>query len=314
MRRLAGENLRDRSTTRALDATLLRRLFNPRRDRVRGTGWLDCPNCHEHASQDVDDEMRFAALLTYRLTPITRKRVLVCRRCGYRRPATDEELRRLETGGQPIRRAWLVPIGLLPIVAVLVLTLVVSNHNTAADTGESYKSVDARPVADIGFQLPVEWNHETDVDSSPDIFTYTASDAGGRFQMRIRRFNIRVAITDLIGHYRDDTGINSGGLPLKVPTTSSTKVADQDAQKLSFDYTETGDPTEITMYAFLHDGVGYTITFRAAGKDTIASYHVIADHIVPTFTFAKSETPPPPTPGASPSPSPSPTPSPTPKK
>ena len=299
-----------------MDSTLLRRLFNPRRDRVRGTGWLDCPNCHEHASQDVDDEMRFAALLTYRLTPITRRRVLVCRRCGYRRPATDDELRRLETGGQPIRRAWLVPIGLLPIAAVLLLTLVVSNHSTAAQTSETFHTVTARPVSDVAFELPVEWNHETDVDSSPDVYTYTASDAGGRFQMRIRRFNISITMTDLIHHYRDDTGINSGGLPTAVPATSSTKIAGQDAQKLSFDYTETGDPTEILMYAFLHNGVGYTVTFRAAGKDTIASYREIADHIVSTLNFAKSETPPPPTPGPSPSPTapPSATPSPTPKR
>src|SRR4029077_18659922 len=110
-------------------------------------------------------------------------------------------------------------------------------------------------------------------DTSPDIYTYTASDAGGRFQMRIRRFNVSVTITDLVGHYRDDTGINSEGVPTKAQTTSSTKVAGQAAQNLGFDYTKTGDPTEILMYALLHDGVGYTVTFRAAGKDTIGTYH-----------------------------------------
>ena len=51
-------------------------------DRVRGDGWLDCPNCHEHAAQDVVDEMRFAALSFYRFSPSARGRLRRCRRCG----------------------------------------------------------------------------------------------------------------------------------------------------------------------------------------------------------------------------------------
>ncbi|GAC1570362.1 MAG: hypothetical protein NVS3B18_02440 [Candidatus Dormibacteria bacterium] len=74
-------------------------------DRLRGTGWLDCPNCHEHAAQDVVDDMGFAALTFYRFSPVSRTRYLVCRRCNFRRKATAEELGRLDTAGQPIRRA-----------------------------------------------------------------------------------------------------------------------------------------------------------------------------------------------------------------
>src|ERR1700737_682653 len=74
-------------------------------DRVRGAGWLDCPNCHEHAAQDVVDEMSFVALLFYRFFPVRRRRVLVCRKCGYRRPATSDQMASLETSGKPIHRA-----------------------------------------------------------------------------------------------------------------------------------------------------------------------------------------------------------------
>src|ERR1035437_9397287 len=82
-----------------------------RLERARGSGWLDCPNCHEHALQDVVDTMRFASIAFYRLGPVERTRFLICRRCGYRREASAAELGSLETMGRPLRRAWLVPIG-----------------------------------------------------------------------------------------------------------------------------------------------------------------------------------------------------------
>lgn len=296
-----------------MDSTL-RRLFAPRADRVRGTGWLDCPNCHEHASQDVVDQMTFAAVLTYRLTPILRRRVLVCRKCGFRRAATAGEMRSLETAGKPIRRAWLFPIGVLPVAVVLLITLTVANHKTLADTGETFASVDARPAANVVFLLPVEYNRETDIDSSPDLFTYTATDPAGRLTIKIRHFKTRLTIDELLGHFADDTGINSLDVPAKTPAASPSKVADLDAQKLTYQYKESGDTVEVTMFAFFHDGVGYTITFRAAGTDTIKSYPDIESHVISSLTFppGSQETAPPPTPGASPSPAPTPSPSPSP--
>src|SRR5437870_8232873 len=98
---------------------LRRRIGITRSDRVRGSGWLDCPNCHEHAAQDVVDEMRFLSVF-YRFTPVWRSRYLACRRCGFRRRASAEEMSSLETSGRPIRRAWLVPVGLSPFFVGLL--------------------------------------------------------------------------------------------------------------------------------------------------------------------------------------------------
>ena len=53
-------------------------------DRVRGSGWMDCPQCKEHAMQDVVDRLTFLRIGGYRLGIVTRRRDLLCRRCGFR--------------------------------------------------------------------------------------------------------------------------------------------------------------------------------------------------------------------------------------
>ena len=61
-----------------------------RLDRTRGSGWLECPNCHEQALQDVVDSMRFLTLGFYRFEPVSRTRFLICRRCGFKREAQQQ--------------------------------------------------------------------------------------------------------------------------------------------------------------------------------------------------------------------------------
>src|ERR1700680_658852 len=90
-------------------------------ERERGSGGLDCPNCHEHALQDVVDAMRFLSVGFFRVTPTERTRYLICRRCGFRRGAAPAELAFLETMARPLRRAWFVPFGGLSLVLIAVI-------------------------------------------------------------------------------------------------------------------------------------------------------------------------------------------------
>src|SRR5438105_10398023 len=155
-------------------------------DRVRGTGWLDCPNCHEHASQDVVDEMSFLALLSYRFTPIRRRRMLVCRKCGYRRLATPEEMQRLETRGERVGRAWLVPFGVVPFVAVALIVLLIGSGSSSALAQKlAFRTQSAQPVAPIQFQGPAAWNYNPDDTSDPP--KYTVVDPGQRTEFIFHR-------------------------------------------------------------------------------------------------------------------------------
>ena len=151
-------------------------------DRVRGDGWLDCPNCHEHAAQDVVDEMRFAALSFYRFTPIARSRVLRCRRCGYRRAATPEELSHLSTSGKRVARAWLAPVGLVPFLAVLIAVGAISlRSSSAASTGITYVTVSGAPVLPITLSIPAGYNHSViapENELSPGLYTERYRNAG----------------------------------------------------------------------------------------------------------------------------------------
>ena len=128
-------------------------------DRVRGSGWLDCPRCGEHTAQDVVDEMRFVALLGYRFTPVGRRRMLICRHCGYRREASAAELAGLRTAGQRIRRAWLVPIGLIPLlVAGIVALVIVSRHPPSIEDTLAFTRDTAQPVAPLSLRRPLQWS------------------------------------------------------------------------------------------------------------------------------------------------------------
>ena len=277
-------------------------------DRVRGGGWLDCPNCHEHASQDVVDEMRFLALLGYRFTPVGRKRVLVCRRCGYRRPA-EPEMPDLNTGGRRIQRAWLVPIGLLPFVAAAAATLVVvTRHPPRIEDVLSFTRDTAQPVAPMSLRRPLAWNASPQTDSPPP--SYTVSDPTQRMVITLRRITDSESLAQLLAnHYMDDNGINDSGVPATAPEATTVKIAGASGLMIKFMYTSTGEPAQTTFYAFFHDGIGYTLSYVAHGQAQFDTLSAVADTVNASLSFTGTETPAP-CPSATPSPSPSPSTSP----
>jgi hypothetical protein len=270
-------------------------------DRIRGAGWLDCPSCHEHASQDVVDEMRFLGLLGYRFTPVGRRRMLVCRNCGFRRRATADELGGLRTGGRRIQRAWLLPIGLLPFAAALAITLVVSAHKPASiEDTLTFTRDSAEPVAPISLRRPLSWNASPEADTSPP--EYTVSDPTERMVVSLRRVTDSGTLAGLLAtHYMDDNGINDSGVPQTPPPAKTVTIAGESALMIRFTYTTTGEPAQITFYCFLHDGVGYTLSYVAKGTPQFDTLDQVADTMNRSLMFTATETPPP-------SPSPSPTP------
>ena len=152
-------------------------------DRTRGTGWLDCPNCHEHAAQDVVDDMSFLQVLFYRFSPVTRKRMLVCRRCRYRRPATAEELKHLETAGQPIHRALMAPMGVLGLAVVggivgLVAWIGQSSANALANQHINLVKESGQAVP-ITFDGPSAWNYDPSTDPVPSMREWTGAATAG---------------------------------------------------------------------------------------------------------------------------------------
>ncbi|MFN2450987.1 MAG: hypothetical protein ABR541_01385, partial [Candidatus Dormibacteria bacterium] len=178
-------------------------------DRLRGTGWLDCPSCHEHAAQDVVDDMGFAALTFYRFTPVSRVRFLVCRRCGFRRRATAEELGRLDTAGQPIRRAWLVPFGALALVILVggILTIGGAGSDALAKANLTFVKASADAVGPFEFVRPTSWTVDPATDpESP----YTITDPGSGARYVLRRVTDGTDLQDIINkHFADESGLNS---------------------------------------------------------------------------------------------------------
>jgi hypothetical protein len=284
-------------------------------DRVRGSGWLDCPNCHEHASQDVVDQMRFVALLGYRFTPVGRTRLLVCRRCGYRRPAAAE-MPHLSTGGRRIGRAWLVPIGLLPLIVILGGALFVANrHGPSIEDVLSFTRDTTQPVAPMTLRRPLSWNALPQTDSPPP--SYTVSDPTQRMVITLRRITDSDTLEQLLAnHYTDDNGINDSGVPSSPPNPTVVKIAGTSGLMVKFSYTSTGEPAQTAFYAFFHDGIGYTLSYVARGQAQFDTLDQVADTVNASLSFTGTETPAPcpsPTPSPSPSASPSPgaTPAPT---
>ena len=275
-------------------------------DRVRGGGWLDCPNCHEHASQDVVDEMRFLALLGYRFTPFARRRVLVCRRCGFRRPA-EAEMPVLNTGGRRLQRAWLVPVGLLPFAVLAAGTLfVVNRHPPSIEDVLSFTRDTAEPVAPVSLRRPLSWNASPQTDSPPP--SYTVSDPTQRMVITLRRITDSDSLAQLLAnHYMDDNGINDSGVPTSTPATTTVKIAGTTGLTLHFTYTSTGEPAQTALYAFFHDGIGYTLSYVARGQAQFDTLRAVSDTMNASLSFTGTETPAPcPSPSPSPSASPSP--------
>ena len=267
-------------------------------DRIRGMGWLDCPNCHEHAAQDVVDEMSFLALLFYRFTPVRRRRVLACSRCGYRRWATRDELKRLETRGQPIRRAWLVPFGLIPFVAIaLIAVLVGASSGSALAQKLSFRTQSAQPIAPIQFDGPAAWNYNPDDTSDPP--KYTVADPGGRTEIIFHRIATGGSLPALLGdNWKDEVGILSTGYPSAPCKTVNATVAGLRAVKTVAQYQQSGEASRQLLFVFSHDGVGYVLTYVALGNDAIKDLDDLAKTVNDSIKFTAKEKP-------SPSPSPS---------
>lgn len=270
-----------------------------RLDRVRGSGWLVCPRCGEHAVQDVVDEMRFLAVLFYRLAPVGRRRDLVCGRCGYRRPATAEELARLETRGRRIGRAWLVPIGLTPLLLIgLVAVVAGSTGGSAANQALSYRPQSAEPIAPLRFDGPSTWQYSADRQADPPV--YVATDPAGRTSIAIRRVAAGGALRQLLAaHWADEVSINATGFPEAPCPAATTTIAGQHALRSEATFTSEGEVTRQIVVVLRHDGVGYVITFVAHGNDAISALPGVVAKVTSTLEFTADETP---APQASPSP------------
>jgi hypothetical protein len=281
-------------------------------DRVRGIGWLDCPNCHEHAAQDVIDDMAFVEALGYRFTPVGRRRVLVCRRCGYRRPATPAEMKHLETGGAPIHRAVMAPIGVLGlgvIAAVIGVIWLVSQAQSNALANQTIAFVPQNAQAfPMTFAGPSAWNYDPQADTQP--FYIKGSDSGGRMYFVVRRVLDSTSLEDMLKkHFQDEVGLTTTGFPDKPPAPTQTKVGGLNAISVQIRYTQGAENDEQNIYCFAHNGVGYVISYVALGDDAIKAVRHVAQVVNDSIKFTANETPPPapsesPSPGASGSPSP----------
>jgi len=285
-------------------------------DRVRGTGWLDCPNCHEHAGQDVIDDMTFVEALGYRFTPVGRRRVLVCRRCGYRRAATPEEMNHLETGGSPIHRAVMAPIGVFGlgvIGAIIGLIWLVSQaqSNALANQSITFLPQNAQ-VFPMTFAGPSAWNYDPQNDTPPPYIK--ASDSGGRMYFVIRRVTDATSLEDMLDkHFNDEVGITTTGFPDKPPVATHTKVGGLNAISVQVHYSQGAENDEQNIYCFAHNGVGYVITYVALGDEAIKVVRQVAQAVNDSIKFTATETAPPapsesPSPAGSPGASASPTP------
>jgi hypothetical protein len=274
-------------------------------DRVRGSGWLDCPNCHEHAAQDVIDDMTFVEALGYRFTPVARRRDLLCRRCSYRRPANSEEMSHLETGGGRIGRAVMAPIGvvgLAVIAAIVGLIYLVSKSESSALANQHIDFVTQQAqVFPATFDGPSAWNYDPENDADPVYIK--ASDSGGRMYFVIRRIIDARSLEEILqNHFNDEVGITTTGFPDKPPQPESTKVGGFNALSVRIHYTQGAENDEQNIYVFAHDGVGYMITYVALGDDAVKVMREVATKVNDSVKFTQNETP---APLPSPSPSPS---------
>jgi hypothetical protein len=294
-----------------------------RMERERGSGWLDCPNCHEHALQDVTDAMRFAAVGFFRLTPVERTRYLICRRCGFRREAKDDELNSLETMGRPLRRAWFVPFGALSLVllAGLVYLGFASPVGSANVLGISFTNLNTGSLLPATVDIPNNWDTTffTKPDDQPPPRLEVTTTSTGLEKIVLAKFTDSKTLADIIvNHFTDQTSLETENYPSTPPKASCSKIGGVPAAFVTIPFKSAGDKSEIILYGFIKNGVEYTLTFVASGADNITVMEGVAKKAVESFKFlaasasasaAASATPsPPPTPAPSPAPGSSPTP------
>jgi hypothetical protein len=288
-----------------------------RMERERGSGWLDCPNCHEHALQDVTDAMRFASVGFFRLTPVERTRYLICRRCGFRREAKDSELNGLETMGRPLRRAWFVPFGALSIVllAGLVYLGFASPVGSADVLGISFTSLNAGSLLPASLDIPNNWDATffTKPDDQPPPRLEVTTTSTGLEKIVLAKFTDSRTLAEIIlNHFSDQTSLNTEGFPSAPPKANCSKIGDVSAASVTIPFKSAGDKSEIILYAFIKNGVSYGLTFVASGADNITVMEGVAKKAVGSFKFLAASPSASAATSATPSPAPTPSPSPAP--
>lgn len=280
-----------------------------RLERERGSGWLDCPRCHEHALQDVVDAMRFAALGLFRLAPVQRTRMIICRRCGFERVATAAEVAHLETMGRPLQRTWFVPFGALFVLLIVVLGyLVFAAPNGAGDaSGISYVSLDTVgtnqiPLLHAKLDVPQGWEATflTKVDDPPPPRLEVSTTSTGLEKIVLAQFTDSPTLAALVAnHFSDQSSLQATGFPSQPPPATCVKLGGVPAARITIDYHSGGGGARIIMYAFFHGGRGYTLSYVASGQGNLEAMQKIAARGARTLTFTGAESPP----SVSPSPS-----------
>ena len=264
-----------------------------RMERARGSGWLDCPNCHEHALQDVVDAIRFAALWFYRFGPVERTRYLICRRCGFRREATQAELGSLETMGRPLRRAWFAPFGLLALLVIGALAYLgfASPSGAGSIPGITFVNINAGQLLPAALDVPQNWNTTffTKADDQPPPRLEITTTSTGLEKIVLAKFTDSVSLADLVvSHFTDQTSIQSTLFPSVPPKATCTSVGGVKAAEVKVPFLNSGAKSEIIFFAFVHGGFGYTLTFVASGVDNITTMEKIATKTTSSFKFVAS--------------------------
>jgi hypothetical protein len=286
-----------------------------RLERERGSGWLDCPNCHEHALQDVVDVMRFAALGFFRFTPVQRTRYLICRRCGFRREASQAEIDSLETMGRPLRRTWFVPFGALSLVVIAALAYLgfAAPTSGANVLGITFTNLNASALLPATLDIPQNWDATffTKPDDQPPPRLEVTTSSTGLEKVVLAKFTDSATLADIIvNHFADQTSLETTGFPSTPPKANCSKLGGVPAASVKVPYSSAGAKSEIIMYGFLKGGIAYTLTFVASGADNISVMEVVAQKAVTTFKFvaggASASAAASATPSAAPSASPSP--------
>lgn len=286
-----------------------------RLERERGSGWLDCPNCHEHALQDVVDAMRFAALGFYRFAPVQRTRYLICRRCGFRREASAAELGPMETMGRPLRRAWFVPFGVLALALLGLVAYVgfASPTQGAGVLGITFTNLNVSQLVPATLDVPQNWNTTffTKPDDPPPPRLEATTTSTGLVKIVLAKFSDSSTLSEVIlNHFADQSSLEATGFPSNPPAASCTKVGSVTAALVKIPFTNSGAKAEIIVYGFIKASVAYTLTFVASGGENITVMEGVAQHAVSSFKFlAAASASPSAASSATPSPAAPPTPS-----
>jgi hypothetical protein len=223
-------------------------------------------------------------------------------------------MQHLETGGTPVKRAVMAPIGVLglAVIAGLIgLVYLVSQSQSNALANESIQfTPQTAQVFPVNFDGPSSWNYDPETDPVPSM---RVSDSGGRMYFVIKRVTDGNTLEALLNsHFNDEVGITTTGFPDKPPKPEQAVVGGQNAIHVTITYFTGAERDQQLIFVTAHNGVGYVITYVALGEDAIKTMTAMATEVNKSIKWTNgSETPPPSTPGASPSASAAASPSPT---